>query len=157
MVPYGNLCALPSDKVWLQYTPLRMPSDLKVLKGSICQLPPLEQLKGTSGTVTLSALMSLQHLVKEKNWNYLRFLNICEPLLAQPVDLCSRMYSHLAPLNLADTHQGDTPVEVDMLIGSDFYWQLTIKEIIQGQVGPVAINTKPGWVLSAPVNSSEVD
>ena len=45
------------------------------------------------------------------------------------------MYSHLAPLNLADTHQGDTPIEVDMLIGSDFYWQLTTKEIIRGQVG----------------------
>ena len=83
--------------------------------------------------------------------------HICESLLAQPVDLCSKMYSHLAPLNLADTHQGDNPIEVDMLIGSDFYCQLTTGEIIRGQVGPVAVNTKLGWVLSGPVTSSAED
>ena len=83
--------------------------------------------------------------------------HICEPLLAQPVHLSSAVYGHLAPLRLADTHQGDTPIEVDMLIGSDLYWQLVTGEIIRGQAGPVAVNTKLGWVLSGPVNSNIVD
>ena len=43
--------------------------------------------------------------------------HICESLLAQPVDLSSAAYSHLAPLQLAETHQGDNPIEIDMLIG----------------------------------------
>ena len=56
--------------------------------------------------------------------------HICEPLSAQPVNICSKMFPHLAPLTLADTHHSDTPLQVDMLIGSDFYWQLTTGEII---------------------------
>ena len=71
--------------------------------------------------------------------------------------MCSRMCSHIAPLNLADTHHGDTPVEVDMLVSSDFYWQMTTGEVIQGQGGPVAINTKLGWVLSGPVAVGDTD
>ena len=67
------------------------------------------------------------------------------------------MFPHLAPLTLADTHHSDTPLDVDMLIGSDFYWQLTTGEIIRGQTGPVAINTKLGWVLSGPVTNNEAD
>ena len=54
--------------------------------------------------------------------------HICKPLSTQPVDLCSKMYTHLAPLTLADAHHSDTPFDVDMLIGSDFYWQLTSYE-----------------------------
>ena len=42
--------------------------------------------------------------------------HICEPLSAQPVDFCSKMFPHLAPLILADTHCSDTPLDVDMLI-----------------------------------------
>ncbi|XP_065902449.1 uncharacterized protein [Dysidea avara] len=83
--------------------------------------------------------------------------HICQPLSAQPIDLCSKIYTHLAPLNLADTHHNDTPLEIDMLVGSDFYWQLTTGDVIRGQMGPVAINTKLGWVLSGPINTDTVD
>ena len=44
---------------------------------------------------------------------------ICDPLTAQSVNLSSRMYSHLSQLDLADTYHSETPMEVDMLIGSD--------------------------------------
>ena len=73
------------------------------------------------------------------------------------VNLSSAAYSHLAPLQLADTHQGDNPIEIDMLIGLDLYWQLVTKEIIRGQAGPVAVETKLGWVLSGSVSSSMTD
>ena len=31
---------------------------------------------------------------------------------------------------------------IDMLIGSDYYWDLTTGETIRGEGGPVAIHTK---------------
>ena len=81
--------------------------------------------------------------------------HICEPLSAQPITTCSKMFPHLSSLTLADTPSSDTPLTVDMLIGSDFYLQLTTGEVIRGQAGPVAINTKLGWVLSGPVTTDE--
>jgi len=44
-----------------------------------------------------------------------------------------------------------------MLVGSDLYWQLTTGEVVRGQTGPVAINTKLGWVLSGPLYADTVD
>ena len=37
-----------------------------------------------------------------------------------------------------------------MLIGSDYYWDLATGEVCRGESGPVAINTRLGWVLSGP-------
>ena len=44
---------------------------------------------------------------------------------------------------------------IDMLIDSDYYWDLTTGETIHGEGGPIAIHTKLGWVLSSPVDSQE--
>ena len=85
---------------------------------------------------------------------------ICQPLSTQPVDLCATKYDHLANLDLADPcHDGDgTPMEVDLLIGSDCYWNLVTGEIRRGEAGPVAIHTRLGWVLSgvAPVSREQL-
>ena len=45
---------------------------------------------------------------------------------------------------------------IDILIGSDQYWQLVTGEVVKGKSGPTAMNTKLGWVLSGPVESSTV-
>ena len=130
------------------------------LKSVRKQQPSITTFGATRGDQKLYDIVRIGVITKSGQREELDLLtvpHICEPLLAQPVDLCSRMYSHLAPLNLADTHQGDNSIEVDMLIGSDFYWQLTTGEIIRGQGGPVAVNTKFGWVLSGPVTSSVDD
>ena len=50
------------------------------------------------------------------------------------------MYSHLTSLDLADTNHSDTPIKVEMLIGLDFYCQLTTGEIVR-EGGPVSIET----------------
>ena len=42
-------------------------------------------------------------------------------------------------------------MDVDLLIGSDFYWNFLAGEIRRGEVGSVAMKTKVGWVLSGPV------
>ena len=76
--------------------------------------------------------------------------HICDPLTAQPISLCAEMYSHLSKLDLADVSNGETQLEIDVLIGSDYYWELTTGKIRRGQSGPVAIHTRLGWVLSGP-------
>ena len=76
--------------------------------------------------------------------------HICEPLRAQPISLCAINCDHLAQLELADSCCDKSTLEVDMLIGSDYYWDLATGEIRRGKGGPVAINTKLGWVLSGP-------
>ena len=44
---------------------------------------------------------------------------------------------------------------IDVLVGSDFYWNFVGSEVRQGQAGcgPVAINSKLGWLLSGPLGS----
>lgn len=43
----------------------------------------------------------------------------------------------------------------DMLIGADYYWELTTGETSRGDVGPIVIHTKLGWVLSGPTPAAE--
>ena len=63
------------------------------------------------------------------------------------------MYSHISQLDLADTSQDET-MEVDMLIGSDYYWEFMTGEMVRGRDGPVAVNTTLGWVLSGPAETT---
>ena len=47
-------------------------------------------------------------------------------------------------------------VEVDLLTGSDVYWDVVTGEIVRGASGLVAINTRLGWVFSGPVQMSNI-
>lgn len=82
---------------------------------------------------------------------------ICQPLTVQPIDLCKEKYRHLAGLDLADPNQGgnDDLVEVDLLIGSDYYWWFATGETKRGEEGPVAVRTRLGWVLSGTLSMEE--
>ena len=68
--------------------------------------------------------------------------------------LAKNMYDHLSGLQLADYLTETTPADVDILIGSDQYWQLVTGEVRRGDSGPMAIYTRLGWVLSGPVEGS---
>jgi hypothetical protein len=46
---------------------------------------------------------------------------------------------------------------LDILIGSDYYWQLVTGHVIHGDDGPTAMHTKLGWVLSGPVKGTPPD
>ncbi len=50
--------------------------------------------------------------------------HICDPLMVQPVSLCVEVLDHLSSLDLADSSSDEDPLEVDVLIGSDYYWEL---------------------------------
>jgi len=59
-------------------------------------------------------------------------------------------YIHLQGLDLAD-HQGG----IDVLVGSDYYWQIVI-DVVSGESGPVAVNSIFGWLVSVPIHDSSV-
>ncbi len=80
---------------------------------------------------------------------------ICEPLAAQPLALCLESYEHLSNLELADSTSDNSAMEIDLLVGSDYYWELATGRICCGNDGPIAVETKLGWVLSGPVPAVE--
>ena len=45
--------------------------------------------------------------------------------------------------------------EIDVLIGSNYYWNVVSGDADGGDHGPVAVNSKLGWLLSGAVDSSE--
>lgn len=80
---------------------------------------------------------------------------ICEPLVGKPVSMYVRQHSHLLGLELADFSDTALNMPIDMLIGSDHYWQLVTGSICRGTSGRVAVHTKLGWVLSGPSSVDE--
>ena len=71
--------------------------------------------------------------------------HICDLLTIQNVS--ESKFTHLERSDLADVLQ-DSSLQVDLLIGSDFYWQFVTGETVHGAEGPVAVKTTLGWVLS---------
>jgi len=49
--------------------------------------------------------------------------SICAPLSQQKIELAQTSYEHLSFLKLADSSTGGDGISIDILIGSDFYWQ----------------------------------
>lgn len=79
--------------------------------------------------------------------------SICSPL---PSAICVSSYPHLQDLPLADAC--DKPrKEVDVLIGSNFYWSFVTGDVVKSTDGPVAVDSKLRWLLSGPVDSHETN
>ena len=76
---------------------------------------------------------------------------ICEPLISQPIDVCNKQNPHIAGLELADWADQGSRLEVDVLNGSDYYWDPVTGAVSKTNGGPTAIHTKMGWVLSGPI------
>ena len=89
------------------------------------------QLKGQSKDIELSALS---------------FPKICAAL-STSLDIDE--YPHLQGLQLADDnlHSNDTDSDIDILIGSDYYYHIITGEIQRGDVGPCAVNSEFGWLI----------
>ena len=75
--------------------------------------------------------------------------HICEPLTSQPLYQYLELYPHLGGLELADNPWKEM-CEVDLLVGSDFYWDFVSGGTQRGDKGPVAVETTLGWILSGP-------
>ena len=75
---------------------------------------------------------------------------ICSSLPTR-VDL-SR-YSHLDGLELVENVDTDKG-EIDIFVRSDFYWSIVTEGLRICDKGPIAVNSKLGWLLSGPVHNS---
>ena len=76
---------------------------------------------------------------------------ICEPLVSQPITACIEQNPKFMGLDIADFTHEASRLHVDLLIGSDYYWDLVTGN--RGDGGLTAIHTKLGWVLSGPVSA----
>ena len=81
---------------------------------------------------------------------------ICETSVSQPIATCVAESRHLASLDPADYSDSEASLEVDVLIGSDYYWHLVTGGVSRGIHGPVAIHTSLSWVLSGPASTEEL-
>ena len=48
---------------------------------------------------------------------------------------------------------GDSREAIDVLIGSNFYWNIVTGDLRRGEYGPTAISSKFGWLLSEPTQT----
>ena len=76
------------------------------------------------------------------------FPKICSPLSTK-VD--AHQLTELQGFELADHDPGSDGGKVDLLIGSDHYWEVVTGEIMRDASGSIALNSKFGWILSGPV------
>ena len=76
---------------------------------------------------------------------------ICSPLQNQRINSAQQKFLHFEGIEFADFCEGPE-AEIDVLIGMDNYWKLVTGNVIKSGVGPVAIETVFGWVISGPVD-----
>ena len=78
---------------------------------------------------------------------------ISYPLSGQNIAFAKQTFSHLRNIKLADDSKSDTPIDIDILIGSDYYWEfIEGKTIKRGNPGePVAISSKLGFVINGEI------
>ena len=80
---------------------------------------------------------------------------ICGPLVGQHITTCFENTQQFMGLDFADYSDGRSSLEVDVLIGSDYYWDLVTGSVYRSEGGPTAIHTKLGWVLSGPTPAKD--
>ena len=81
----------------------------------------------------------------------LSFPVICSSL---PLKVEVNAYPHIEGLALADAFDDQDSGSIDVLIGSDNYWNFVTGETIRGDYGRTAISSKLGWLLSGPINGA---
>ena len=79
--------------------------------------------------------------------------DICYP---QVINIAQENYSHLRNLKLADSNPENLPMDIDILIGAQDYWNFIEQKTVRGTNGPTALASKLGYILSGPVESKLV-
>ena len=82
---------------------------------------------------------------KELELVALNYPVICSPL---PNKINVADFVHLEGLDFADNF--DSTESIDVLIGSNYYWDFVTGDSIKGEHGPTAVDSKFGWLLSGP-------
>ena len=72
-------------------------------------------------------------------------------LNSQEINFSKKNNKHLSNLNFADNNTESKVLEIDVLIGGDYYWDFVCDEVVRGESDLVAPLTKLGYVLSGPI------
>ena len=72
---------------------------------------------------------------------------ICSPLHNQRFSTSGNHYPHLTNLDLADCYDTSDELEINILVGLDFYYSFMGSKVKIGKIGPVAHKSVFGWVL----------
>ena len=80
--------------------------------------------------------------------------HICEPINNAAVALDK--YPQLKSLSFASDIEHPSQIKPDILLGCDQYWSLVTGEVVKSELGPIAINTHLGWILTGPVAIREI-
>ena len=101
-----------------------------------CDIVKLSLRKGDGESVNIAALS---------------FPVICSSL---PLQVDVSAYPHIEGLPLADEFSGQEHDSIDVLIGSDQYWNFITGETVREDFGPAAVSSKLGWLLSGPISGA---
>ena len=77
--------------------------------------------------------------------------DICLPIDNQAIEVAVEKYPHLQNIPLADSNGSNSPLKIDILIGCKDYWRFIGSKQIKGPTGPVAVETKLGYILGGPI------
>lgn len=119
---------------------------------SLLMKPALDTISGLSLTASnyeeVIAILRKRFGNKQQiiNRHMETFLNV-SPVTNQDArkGICDILESHVGSL------MGEDNIDIDILVGSDQYWSLVSGRVVRGEHGPIAIETKLGWVLLGPV------
>ena len=75
---------------------------------------------------------------------------ICLRIESQAIETTVEQYPHLQNLTLADSNVMNSSLKIDVLIGCRVYWRFIGTKQKRGPEGPVAIESKLGFILSGP-------
>ena len=79
---------------------------------------------------------------------------ICTPVTSQNIQFAKSRFVHIRDLELAE-NSVSSEKNIDILVGSDFYWSFISGSVIKGEPGsPVALGSKLGYILSGPMSDS---
>ena len=73
------------------------------------------------------------------------FPKICSPVTAR-IDVAQ--FTKLQDFELADYDPNGSSGKIDVLIGSDYYWDVVSGDVVREGTGPVVIRSIFGWLLS---------
>ena len=83
----------------------------------------------------------------------LSFGNICSPL---PGTINLESYPSFLELDLAAYNTAtNSHDDIDVLIGSDYYWDVITGHVIQESNGLAAVSSKFGWLVSGPIQNTK--
>ena len=109
---------------------------------------------GNDGYKTQSCAVVKLHLRGLNQEETITISALTSPAICSPLPSAVKLDNHPQPCDLPLADKCANPKgEIDILIGSSFYWSIVTGEIVREEGSLVAVNSKLGWLLSGPIDS----